>query len=161
MAAEERAGRVKGIGDFVPTLAEVEALRRGKPLTKPEPRALSKPKADKAKADKGKAFRDEVWARDGGKSRATGKPLVRSGSINPDELGEVDHVINRSTAPERIYDTSNGILLSKRENRLKKAVCPRAPEHHLFEVDGPDNRALPQRFIWRDGDGKIIRKTEG
>lgn len=137
------------------------ALRQRRPCAKPEPRVLSKPKADKAKADKGKAFRDAVWARDGGKSRATGKPLVRSGTISAEELGEVDHVIDRSLAPERIYDVSNGILLSKRENRLKKTPCPRAPEHRLFTVKGPDDRSQPQRFIWRDADGKIIKQTIG
>lgn len=137
-----------------------ERLKKGA-LVKPVPRAIAKPKEDKKKADKGKAFRDEVWARDGGKSRATGRQLLRSGSINPDELGEVDHVINRSTAPERVYDTSNGILLSKRENRLKKTRCPKAPEHCMFEVTGPDNRSLPQTFTWRDERGKVLRWTNG
>ena len=75
------------------------------------------------------------------------------------QLGEVDHVINRSTAPEWVYDTSNGILLSKEENRLKKARCSKAPEHHYFEIDGPDDRALPQVFRWRNDEGKVIKQT--
>lgn len=130
-------------------------------LQKPLPRVVTKPIKDKAKADKGKAFRDAVWDRDEGKSRATGKPLLRSGTVNPDELGEVDHVIDRSLAPDRIYDVGNGILLSKRENRLKKTPCPRAPEHRMFEVDGPDDRSQLQTFRWRNLDGKVIKETVG
>ena len=142
------------------TMAEVNAKPRATPKHEIEPRQLAKERKAKEKGDKGEAFRDAVWKRDEGKSRATGKPLKR-GAISWDEMGEVDHVINRSIAPERIYDVSNGILLSKRENRLKKTPCPRAPEHHYFEVSGPDDRSKPQQFVWRDGDGKILRKTVG
>lgn len=143
------------------TAAEVDALRRGKPLVKPLPRQLVKEKRDQEKADKGKTFRDEVWARDQGRCRATKKQLVRVGSVKWDELGEVDHAYLRSLAPERIYDTSNGLLLTKRLNRLRKVACPKAPEYRMFSYDGPDNRALPQRFTWRDEDGKVTRKTVG
>lgn len=128
---------------------------------KPEPTVLAKAAKKKSRDEQAAEFRAAVWKRDEGKSRATGKPLVKSGTINADELGEVDHVINRSVAPDRIFDVSNGILLSKRENRLKKTPCPRAPEHHLFEIHGPDDRQKPQRFIWRDADGKIVRQTKG
>ncbi len=124
------------------------------------PRMLTKEAKDKAKKDKGEAFRDAVWKRDKGRSRATGKPLQRA-AISWDECGEVDHVIDRSLAPERIYDTSNGILLSKRENRLKKQACPRAPEFRMFSVEGPDDRSKPQKFTWRDMDGKVIRQEVG
>lgn len=130
-------------------------------LQKPMPRMLAKPDEDKAKKADGKTFRDAVWKRDGGRSRATGKLLAKSGTLSWDELGEVDHVIDRSLAPERIYDVSNGILLSKRENRLKKTPCPRAPEFRMFDVKGPDDRGQLQTFTWRDKDGKVVKTGTG
>jgi hypothetical protein len=121
------------------------------------PRSVVKKDIAKAKADKADAFRKAVWKRDGSKSRATGKKLVRSGTMDWAKLGEVDHAYLRSLAPERIYDTSNGILLSKEENRLRKASCKHAPEFKYFDYSGPENRALPQTFVWRDDDGKITK----
>jgi hypothetical protein len=98
------------------TVDEAAAERAGKPLTKPMPHVLAKKETKKAKQLKDDAFRALIWKLDGGKSRATGKKLVRSGTTDWDQLGEVDHVINRSTAPDRIYDPENALLLSKAEN---------------------------------------------
>lgn len=146
----------------LPTQEEARKLR---PLTQKcqqMPRQLVKKAERKSKADRGKAFRDEVWARDGGKCRATGKRLLRSGTVDWDELGEVDHAYLRSTSPDRIYDTSNGLLLTKSLNRLRKVVCREQPEFHVFDYSGPDNRALPQWFTWRDPvTGRITKEREG
>ncbi len=125
------------------------------------PTPIAKKERQKAKGKRDDAFRDAIWKLDKGKSRATGRKLVRSGTTDWDELGEVDHVINRSTAPDRIYDVSNGILLSKAENRLKKVRCIKAPEFFMFSVEGPDNRREPQTFIWRDKDGKELKRRIG
>lgn len=144
-----------------PTMAEIEAERVGKAIPKGLPAIIEKKERKQAKKDKDDAFRDDIWKLDGGKSRATKTPLVRGGTTEWDRLGEVDHVINRSTAPELVYERSNGILLSKTENRLKKTPCPLAPEFFMFSVDGPENRRLPQRFTWRDKAGKITRVTHG
>ena len=124
------------------------------------PTPLAKKARQKEKADKDEAFRKEIWRLDKGKSRATGRKLAHSG-LDWDVVGEVDHVINRSTAPDRVYDVSNGILLSKTENRLKKVRCLRAPEHFMFEVHGPEDRRKPQRFVWRDKFGKVEKETVG
>lgn len=143
---------------------EVEAARKktryaGQP--KPMPAVIAREDKKKAKKLTDEDFRAAIWKLDAGKSRATGKPLVRSGTIDPHELGEVDHAIQRSLAPERIYDTSNALLLSKWENRARKVVCPRAPEFKVFDYSGPDNRRLPQTFLWRDADGKITKTRIG
>ncbi len=130
-------------------------------LQKPIPHLLAKEEKAAAKKLNADTFRDAIWKRDGGRSRATGKLLAKSGTLSWDELGEVDHVIDRSLAPERIYDVGNGILLSKRENRLKKTPCPLAPEYRMFQVEGPDDRSLPQLFRWRAKDGRITRETVG
>lgn len=145
--------------DDLPTLADVQRTPRatGKGL----PHMLEKKAAKQAKQDKDDAFRDEIWTLDHGRSRATGKLLKRSGTTDWSELGEVDHSIPRSLAPDRIYDVSNGLLLSKEENRLRKVPCPRAPEFRMFDYSGPDDRRQPQTFVWRDADGHITKTRVG
>lgn len=123
-----------------------------------KPVVLARKERKQSREEKHDAFREAVWLRDKGKSRATGRKLAKSG-IEWSSVGEVDHVYERSTHPDLIFDVSNGILLSKEENRLKKARCVRAPEHHYFEVVGPDDRSEPQMFYWRNDDGEIIRKA--
>ena len=143
----------------------VEALRRAARFSggnvKPIPAILRKADEKKAKKKTDDEFRAEIWKRDGGKSRATGFPLVRGGTTDPHKLGEVDHSIPRSLAPDRIYDLGNALLLSKWENRARKVPCPRAPEFRLFDYAGPDDRRQLQRFVWRNADGKVIRETVG
>ncbi len=150
-----------GVADLL-TVAQAAALRAGKPIAKPGlPRPLEKKARQQSKDAQAKAFRAEVWARDQGRCRATGKPLLRSGTTDWSKLGEVDHSILRSLAPDRIYDTSNGLLLTKELNRLRKVICARAPEFKRFDYSGPDNRALPQVFVWRDDDGTITKTRKG
>lgn len=131
-----------------------------KELAKGLPRALVKEEKLKVKKDRDEEFRRAIWLRDKGRSRATGKKLEHSG-LDWNVVGEVDHVIDRSLDPSRVYDLSNGILLSKKENRLKKTPCPRAPEFRMFSVEGPDDRSKPQTFRWRDEDGNVKRTTVG
>jgi hypothetical protein len=132
----------------LPTLAQM----RAKPCApqKGLPPVLEKKERKKSKEQQAEEFRAAVWKRDGGKSRATGKKLVKSGTTDWAHLGEVDHAIPRSIAPDRLYDVSNGLLLSKEENRLRKVACVETPEHRVFDYTGPDDRALPQTFTWRD-----------
>jgi len=146
--------------DRLPTLAEVRATQ-GAPK-KGLPPVLEKKARQKSKEAEDEAFRADIWKRDEGKSRATGKPLVKSGTTDWAKLGEVDHAIPRSAAPERIYDRSNGILLSKEENRLRKVRCVEQPEHAVFNYEGPDDRSLPQKFVWRDHKtGKVLKTRIG
>jgi hypothetical protein len=86
---------------------------------------------------------------------------VKSGTIDGMKLGEVDHSIPRSLAPERIYDVSNGLLIEKDLNRLRKVACPEAPEHRMFNYTGPDDRGEPQTFLWRDKTGRITKTKVG
>lgn len=150
----------------LPTLA----AERVKPCAPPKglPPVLARKERQQSKDDQAEAFRSAIWTRDKGRSRATGKKLQRvhpkqrgAGLIPWSEAGEVDHSIPRSLAPERMYDVGNGILLSKEENRLRKVPCARAPEFKRFDYTGPDDRSLPQRFLWRDDDGKITKETRG
>jgi len=131
-----------------------------RPCQKGLPPVLERKERKKTKAQLAKDFRDAVWLRDKKRSRATGRRVYPSGS-DWSKIGEVDHSIPRSLAPERIYDVENGILLSKEENRLRKAVCVRAPEFKRFDYSGPDNRGELQTFVWRDDDGKVKKTRIG
>jgi 5-methylcytosine-specific restriction endonuclease McrA len=146
--------------DGLPTYAQVNAKRRAEPKGSMTPNVVSKQDRRDAKKQNAETFRKAVWARDKGKCRATGVKLSHSGS-DPHTVGEVDHAIPRSLAPERIYDTTNGILISKYLNRLRKAVCPEAPEHHLFSYTGPDDRGELQTFTWRNRDGSVQKTRVG
>jgi hypothetical protein len=143
------------------TVDQVAAKRHGKPLVKPLPAPVLKDKRVKAKKITDDDFRKEIWKLDGGKSRATGKKLARSGTTSWHELGEVDHALLRSTNPDRVYDPSNALLLSKWENRMRKVPCPRAPEFKMFDYSGPDDRRQKQTFVWRDEDGKVTKTRVG
>ena len=124
------------------------------------PSVITKDERRKKKVLKAGEFRAAVWKRDEGKSRASGKPLAKSGT-DPHRLGEVHHVLKRSTHPEDIYNPENGILLSKFEHALAETACALAPEHCLLEIDGSEDRGKPQKFTWRDRTGTITKETRG
>lgn len=116
---------------------------------KPLPHFLTKEKKRKSKEEAGEDFRAAVWTRDGRKSRASGRLLTRGG-MDWHVRGEVHHVIPRSLAPDRIFDVSNGLLLSKFEHELAETRCPNCPDRFFLDISGPDDRGEPQLFIWRD-----------
>ncbi len=144
----------------IPTLQEVQGARAGRPIPKGLPTPVAKVEKKKAKAAQEKAFRLAVWKRDKSRSRASRKPLARSGS-DYEKVGEVHHVVPRSLAPERLYDVSNGLLLNKHEHQLAETICPNDPAHRLLDIEGPDDRGLPQEFIWRDVHGKEFKRRIG
>ncbi len=133
---------------------------RFNPQPKGLPRPLVKAEKKKTKLANEKAFRQGVWSRDHRRSRASGKPLAKSGS-DYERIGEVHHVIPRSLAPERVYDVANGLLLSKAEHALSETNCPNDPAHRLLDITGPDDRGEPQLFVWRDVQGNELRRRVG
>lgn len=143
--------------DKLPVVGSPEAQRSNQ---KPLPRVLVKEAARKTKAQMHKDFRAAVWQRDQAHSRASGRPLKKSGTSYKD-VGEVHHVLARSTNPDRVFDVENGILLSKEEHALADTACPNAPDQYLLGIDGPEDRGKPQTFIWRDIHGKQLRKRVG
>jgi hypothetical protein len=144
----------------LPTMAEVDAMRRGKPIAKPLPHVLAKDEKKKTKAQREKDFRAAVWERDKSRSRASDKPLARSGT-DFEKVGEVHHVLKRSTHPEDRLNPANGILLSKREHHLAETACPNAPDKQLLDIAGPADLGQPQTFIWRDIHGKQTKRRVG
>lgn len=145
-------------------LTDAQQTRRATPKHEVLPAPLVKEEKRKAKKVREDAFRKAVWLRDKGRSRASGKPLARSGT-DFHKVGEVHHVIARSLAPERLYDATNGILLSKHEHHLAETSCPNDPAHCLLDIRhadaGADDRGLPQLFIWRDVHGKETKRRIG
>lgn len=125
-----------------------EIVRTATQKHKIEPRVLVKEAKAKTKKQNAESFRAAIWTRDGGKCRATKKRLEKA-SMDDRIAGEVDHVIQRSLSPERIYDVQNGILISRFLNRLKKAG--------RFRITGPDDRGLPQLFEWLNADGSVLK----
>lgn len=141
----------------LPTMAEMNAKPHATPKYQIEKSVITREDKRKSRKAKDEAFRDDVWTRDKQRSRASGKPVSRSGA-DPHRIGEVHHVIARSLAPERVWDVSNGLLLTKFEHALAETACPNDPAHHYLDIDGPDDRGLPQTFIWRDRDGKETKR---
>lgn len=142
---------------FIDNLPGPEDRPAFNPQPKSLPTPLRKAAQQQTKAAADRAFRAGVWTRDQGRSRASGKPLSKSGT-NWRTVGEVHHVFARSTDPDKRLDVSNGILLSKEEHALAETNCPNDPAHCLLDIEGPTDRALPQTFIWRDIHGKELRR---
>lgn len=149
-----------GIGERLNLPVLGDRGRCATPKSQITPHVIAKEEKRQKKKANADTFRKAVWARDKGICRATRVALSKSGS-DPHRVGEVDHVLNRSTHPDRIYDVSNGILISRFLNHKKKQACPRAPEHFLFEITGPDDRGERQTFTWRDLDGKVAKTRIG
>lgn len=143
------------------TLVDAQRQPRATPRHEIVPHQLAKDEQRQTKRQQGDAFRKAVWNRDHGRCRATGATLLKSGTTDWQKLGEVDHSIPRSLAPERVYDVENGLLLMKLLNRLRKVACPRAPEYRMFDYTGPDDRGELQTFVWRDKDGAITNTRVG
>lgn len=138
----------------------LDLSREYHPVPKGLPRVLTKQARKQTKDALAKDFRRAVWIRDRGRSRASGKPLAKSGS-DYDRIGEVHHEYKRSTHPERIYDVSNGVLLSKTEHALAETRCPSAPQFFMLSRKGPDDLGEPQRWIWRNAHGGVVRERIG
>lgn len=144
----------------LPTMAEVAASRGATPKHQIEKSVITKDERRKGKKLKAEDFRKAVWLRDKSRSRASGKPLAKSGT-DPKAVGEIHHVLKRSTNPDEVYNAANGILLSRFEHALAESACPNDPSKHYLEIDGPANRGEPQIFIWRDRDGKETKRRQG
>lgn len=84
-----------GAFDFLPTLAEVEAMRKGKPIAKGTTRLQDKEQKRKLTTVTEKDFRKDVWSRDKGRCRCCGKRVEKILDRVP-ERGEVHHIHGRT-----------------------------------------------------------------
>ena len=93
----------------LPTLAQMDAARRGKPIPKGVTRIARKVEADKVSEKDAAAFRRAVWARDK-VCRCCGRKVIKTLALVPNR-GEVHHLVRRSKAKALLTDRRNGILL--------------------------------------------------
>lgn len=78
----------------LPTLAEVEALRRGKPISKGATRLEKVVDERKLTKVTDKDFKKEIWSRDKARCRCCGRKVLKTISRVP-ERGEVHHCHGR------------------------------------------------------------------
>ncbi len=145
----------RSIADFVPVYDP--KARIATPKHEITPRVIAKEEKKKTKAKAEAEFRAAIWARDKHRCRATGKPVQRSGT-DAKAVGEIHHRLQRSTNPDRVLDPTIGVLLSRYAHQLAETPCPGDPSHYLLDIEGPEDMALPHVFIFRDRDGKELRR---
>lgn len=78
------------------TLAEVEALRRGKPIAKGPTRLEKTIEARPLTKVDEKTFKDGVWTRDKHRCRCCGRKVLRGLLSRVPERGEVNHIHGRT-----------------------------------------------------------------
>jgi hypothetical protein len=81
--------------DFLPTMAEVAAMRAGKPIPKGKTRLQEKVEARPLVKVTEKDFKQEVWTRDKSRCRCCGRKVQKIMGRVP-ERGEVHHIHGRT-----------------------------------------------------------------
>lgn len=120
----------------IPTMAEVAALRAGKPLTKSSKLDRAHSAADERKEDERKLaiWRREVAVRDKGEDRYTGKRVLKTITLDPNRA-EAHHVEPRDNYDTR-YDRRNGVQLSMQTHVLVTENKLRIVGTKFFTVNG-------------------------
>lgn len=83
-----------GLLDKLPTVAEMDASRRGQPIPKGKTRLELKTEARPLTKIDEKAFKAAVWKRDGAHCRCCGRKVLKCLDRVP-ERGEVNHIHGR------------------------------------------------------------------
>ena len=116
----------------LPTLAEVQAERAGRPNWKPTTtRAEEKQTSDRADAVKLARWADQVRYRDRERCRVCGVKTVRTIALDP-KRGEAHHIVSR-TNPVTRYDVRNGLHVCLRHHQ-------QLTRHRLFVSGTSDQR---------------------
>ena len=114
-----------GLIHRLPTLAEVNALRRATPKDAIPTRLDVKTAADKDDAQQLEAWRHAVARRDRHRCRVCGCKTVKTLALDP-KRGEAHHIVSR-TNPVTRTDVRNGIHVCLRDHQ-------RLTRHQLFVV---------------------------
>lgn len=137
--------------DSLPSLDR--EVNRRRPLTPKGSQVLEQraKRAEKKSAEE--RCKDAVWERDGGTSRASGKPVLRA-HVDNRKRGEVAHLGARSTNPAKKFLKANNVLLTAEEHLLSdKRTAPGGKA--LLSIKGRNaNRALT--FTMRDARGRVV-----
>ena len=103
-----------------------------------------------------KVFRDQVWQRDGGRSRVNGEILFRSHGCKV-YRGNVCHLQSRGAHPERALDPTNAILMSEYHHIMSDARGGRVLRLTDAETSEPATDATrPIRFTLYDKAGAVV-----
>lgn len=120
----------------LPTLAEVNAVRRAVPKYDMATRLETKTAEDKKAKTAEKVFLKAVWARDKGLCRHCERKVIKSLEL-VEQRGEVHHIASRVDQSVR-FDSRNGILLCARcheaVERYQLHIIGKATQ--TFKVDG-------------------------
>jgi hypothetical protein len=122
-----------------------------------------------AQDPKWRVWRDAIWDRDGGRSRASGAVLERQ-SIDDKRRGECAHLIARSVDPAHKLEPWAGVLLSAEEHRLSDPRTAGAVGKRLLLIEPADpggelrgDRELTfirvdrhGRELWRNTSGPVV-----
>ena len=133
---------------------EAYALRRGQTIGKGTPPVIERADKRTAKHTAEEKAKDLVWARDGQKSRASGKPVLRA-NVDNRKRGEVAHLTARSTNPKAKLLPQNMVLLTAEEHAWSDARTANAGGDVLLEIKGKDARKK-LTFIRRNLEGKVL-----
>jgi len=121
----------------LPTMAEVNAVRRAKPKGAEPSRLQVKTAKVKDETKEEKRWKKEVWKRDGSKCRWCGRRVRACLELAADR-GEVHHVAGRVVQAIK-WDRRNGLLLCASDHeRITGKVAEKFLIHskHTFSVDG-------------------------
>lgn len=139
-----------GMLDFMadrPTLVDRQRERYAEPKVKPGESRLDV-KTDRVKADKlaEAAWKKDVWARDKGKDRYTGKKVTATLTLAPNR-GERHHLAGKADKRVR-WDRRNGIRLALSTHQQVERNELRIVGTVFFHVDGHQyiNADFPVRF---------------
>ena len=147
----------------LPTLAQMDAERRGKPIPKGVTRIARKVEADKASEKDAAAFRRAVWARDK-VCRCCGLKVIKTLALVPNR-GEVHHLVRRSKAKALLTDRRNGILLClepchRRVTTHDLVIVGHAVEMFTLEGNRYLNADKPSlKFIRANVKKRIVERT--
>lgn len=92
-----------------------------------------------------KKFLAAIWLRDRGRDRCTGQRLERL-TDDWNRLGDVAHILAKSTSPQLRYATSNACLLSRASHILSDGRGG-----YLLKIEGDADGELTFRRYARDG----------
>ena len=125
-----------GFLDSLPTMADVNALRRAKPKGADPSRLQVKVAHAKDERKDEAAWKTAIWKRDGGQCRWCRRECVRRRDLAP-ERGDCHHVSGRVVREIR-WDQRNGILLcASCHERITGKVAEKSviESRHTFTVD--------------------------
>lgn len=135
----------------LPSLDRVQNTRRT--VTPKGSTVLERREKRTAKDRADDELRKACWDRDGGKSRASGVPLLRS-HVDPRKRGQVAHLTARSTNPGEKRDLRRVVLLSAEEHELSDARTAPGGKP-LLTIKGTDgNKAVT--FTMHDPTGRVL-----